>query len=299
MTRGACRRSMRRFRGRERGLAEIVGTLMLVLIVVVAVTAFSLFVAGYQAQLQAEQAQAHQRSLEDIRILSVGTVLNGTNMNASYSSLSFVAGSLDVNTMMVNELLINSQFVNYYTVTPLGNSTTLRVCPLCNAAAYPGTVNEFNLTPLEQVTISVNLTLQNSSDPTGGFLNPYTLATSGPTDYVAISLFTTYGNDFTRTFAAPTAIALTEQSEIFTNGTDTPVVVFDGSESLVPANDTIVSWSWTITNQSNTSWTLQLEGEKALVQQSTFVSGDTYTVVLTVNSAAGLAGTARITYVAH
>jgi len=289
---------MRRFRANRRALAEIVGTLMLVLIVVVAVTAFSLFVAGYQAQLQAEQAQAHQRSLEDIRILSVSTVLNNTTNNASYSKMSFVAGSLDVNNMMVNELLVNGQFINYYTVTPLGTGSTLRVCPLCNIADYPGTVKLFNLTSLEQVTVNVNLTLQNSTtDPTGGFLSPYTLGTSGPTDYIAISLFTTYDNDFARTYSAPTAIALTEPSEIFSNGNDTPVVVFDGSESLVPANDTIVSWSWTITNQTH-NFSLNLTGEKALVLQSDFAKGVSFTVTLTVISSAGLAGTSKIVYVA-
>jgi len=280
---------MRRFRRQERGLAEIVGTLMLVLIVVVAVTAFSLFVASYQAQLQAEQKAAHDRSLENIRILSVSTVPNG----ASYSSLSFVAGSLDVNTMTVNELLINGQFINYYTVTPLGSQASLLICPLCNPTAFPLTVQEFNLTSLEQVTITVSLTLQTSSNPTGGFVDPYTLATSGPTGYVSISLYTTLGNDFNRAFTAPTAVALTEPSQIYSGSSYTPVVVFDGSGSIVPANDSIVSWSWFISD--GTVACLELSGEKALVPQSEFPDG-TYSVTLTITDSNGLAGTATIPF---
>ncbi len=262
---------------------------MLVLIVVVAVTAFSLFVASYQAQLQAQQKNAHDRALEDIRILSVSTVPGG----ATYSSLSFVAGSLDVNTMTVNELLINGQFINYYTVTPLGSQSSLQICPLCNPAAFPLTVQEFNLTSLEQVTISVSLTLQTPSNPTGGFVDPYNLATSGPTDFVSISLYTTLGNDFNRAFTAPTAVALTQPSEIYSGNSYTPVVVFDGSESLVPANDSIVSWSWFISD--GTVACLELSGEKALVPQSEFPDG-TYSVTLTITDSTGLAGTATIPF---
>ncbi|HKN07187.1 MAG TPA: hypothetical protein VJ021_06280 [Thermoplasmata archaeon] len=278
---------------------------MLVLIVVVAVTAFSLFVAGYQAQLQKEQAAAHQRSLENIRILSVSTVLNTTNMGANYSSFSFVAGSLDINTMIINELTVNGQLINFYSVTPLGSSSVVQVCELCNRAMSPfqNTVPEFNLSSLEQVTIAVNLTTWNPIvDPHGGFLAFYNLASFGATNFISISLYTALGNDFSRVFAAPTAVALTEQSEIFSGGTDTPVVVFDGSGSVVPTNDTIVSWSWLITDLTTPSWTLpggghQLQGEKAVAPQSDFTTSDHYNVVLTITSAEGLSGTATILYV--
>jgi flagellin-like protein len=48
----------------SRGLSEIVGTLMLVLIVVSAATVFAYYVASYEQQLIAEQSLNHQRSLE-------------------------------------------------------------------------------------------------------------------------------------------------------------------------------------------------------------------------------------------
>jgi len=270
---------------------------MLVVIVVAAAVAFSIFVASYQAQVQAEQAAAHNRALEDIRILSVSTVLNAHSVppNSNYSSLTFVAGSLDVNTMTINELLINGQFINYYTVTPLGSQSTTQICELCAAGQIPGSVFEFNLTSLEQVTIVVDLTLWNLAyQPHGGFIQPYSLASSGPTDYISISIYTTLGNDFTRVFDAPTALALTEQSVIYSAGVVVPVVVFDGSQSIVPANDTIVSWSWLIAGPSN--FALTLSGEKALEPMSDFTSGTNYTVTLTVLDAEDLAGTATITY---
>jgi hypothetical protein len=260
----------------------------LVLIVVAAAAAFSIFVASYEAQLTAAQKAAHTRALEDIRILSVSTVSNG----AEYTILSFVAGSLDINNMIVNELSINGEYINYFTVTPLGSASTVDVCALC--ASGSGTVQEFNLSSLEQVTITVSLTLWNSvSNPTGGFLNPYTIATSGPTNYIAIGVYTTLGNDFTRTFSAPTAVALTEQSEIYTGSTYEPVVVFDGSQSIVPANDSIVSWSWSISYANVPCF--ELSGEKVLLPQNEIPYG-TYTAVLTVDDSNGLVGTASIPY---
>jgi len=269
---------------------------MLVLIVVVAVTAFSLFVASYQAQVQAEEAAAHDRSLENIRILSVSTVLNTTNRGANYSSLTFVAGSLDVNTMIVNELTINGQVINFYTVKALASPTVLQVCAFCNPSQPPfqNTMQEFNLTSLEQVTIVVNLTTWSPvGQPHGGFLSFYDLASFGSTNFVSISLYTVLGNDFNRVFTPPTAIALSEQSTIYSGNLDTPVVVFDGSESIVPANDTIVSWSWSVNLGALACF--GLGGEKALVPQSEFPSG-TYSVMLTITDSNGLAGTATIPY---
>jgi len=297
-TRGSMRQG-RRVRRDGRGLAEIVGTLLLVVIVVAAAVAFSIFVASYQAQVQAEQAAAHNRALEDIRILGISTTLNTstTPANSSYSRLTFVAGSLDVNTMTVNELLVNGQFINYYTVTPLASALTTQICELCAAGQIPGSVLEFNLTSLEQVTIAVNLTVWSlATQPHGGFIQPYTVDTSGATNYISLSLFTTLGNDFKSVYAAPTALALTEQSETYSGGSYVPVVVFDGSSSIVPANDTIVSWSWSLENLTSDTLFLDLSGEKALVPQSAFETGDNYDATLTIIDSSGLASTATILY---
>jgi len=280
--------SMRRWRRNSRGLAEIVGTLLLVLIVVAAAAAFSIFIAAYEAQLTASEKAAHDRSLEDIRILSLTTVYNGSD----YSSLSFVIGSLDVNTMTVNELSINGEYINYFTVTPLGSSVSTHICALC--VPGHGTYIEYNLTTLEQVTITVNLTVWNAvSNPTGGFLNPYAIATSGPTNYVDLGVYTTLGNDFTRAFSAPTAVAVTEQSQIYSGTGYKNAIEFDGSQSIVPANDSIVSWSWSL--YEGTTLCLGLTGEKALLLQSVLPYG-TYTGVLTIGDSDGLVSTAAVSY---
>lgn len=292
-------RAIRRFRANARGLAEIVGTLMLVVIVVAAAVAFSIFVAAYQAQLQAEQTAAHNRALEDIRIISVTTSLNMSNHGENYSNLSFVASSLDVNTMTVDEVAINGQVVNFYTVEQLGHSNIQQVCGVCDPSLpkFQGTHEEFNLTSLEQVRIFVNLTVWNSvSEDHGGFFTFYNLTSSGANDFVSISLYTTLGNDFNRVYDAPTAIALTQESQVYSNGNYTLAVEFDGADSIVPANDTIVSWAWSIAGPSSTVVFLQLSGEMALEPQRAFPPGN-YNVTLTVTDADDLSGTATIPYV--
>ncbi len=77
MTRGPPRQPMRDRKGLRpdrRGLAEIVGTLMLVLIVVAAATAFSFFVASEEQTNLREQNQLHLKNLENVTIQSVANV---------------------------------------------------------------------------------------------------------------------------------------------------------------------------------------------------------------------------------
>lgn len=272
---------------------------MLVVIVVGAAVAFSLFVASYEKQVTAEETAAHDKALEDIRIISVQTGLDATDDNTSYSVLNFTAGSLDVNTMTVNELLVNGQFVDFYTVTPLGTANTSEVCELCNPTAPPflHTMTEFNLTSEEQVVITVNLTTWNPvTNPGGGFLDPYTLLTSGTTNYVALSLYTTLGNDFSRVYSAPTAVVQLQQSETYSGGAYVPVLVLNGEGSIVPANDTIVAWTWTLSGQGSASPDGTYSGAEVLIPQSSFTSGDEYNVTLVVDDAAGLVDSITTTY---
>ena len=62
---------MRRFRGNSRALSEIVGTLILILIVVAAATALSVFVTGYEKTVLSQEANSHEKSLESYTIFGV------------------------------------------------------------------------------------------------------------------------------------------------------------------------------------------------------------------------------------
>ena len=62
---------MRRFRGNSRGLSEIVGTLILILIVIAAATALSVFVTGYEKTVLSQEANSHEKSLESYAIFGI------------------------------------------------------------------------------------------------------------------------------------------------------------------------------------------------------------------------------------
>src|SRR5687767_14416911 len=60
----------------ERAASEIVGALMLILIVVVASTAFASFAQSKQKEIQASQKQQLRMDLERLEVLSPGPTLN-------------------------------------------------------------------------------------------------------------------------------------------------------------------------------------------------------------------------------
>lgn len=270
-----------------RGLSEIVGTLMLVVIVVGAATVFSVFVANYEKQYDAQQALLHDEELEKIDILSIDPILS-TSKVWDYANLSFIAESLDVNTIQVIQIAVNGDPLAYYNVSTPTSGTPSPVCDIC-----VGVHQTFNLTSQEEVTISASLSLYNSgTNPTGGLYAPYTLTTS---DYVAISVYTSLGNDFNRVFIPPTAVILTSQTEIYSGSEYVPVLELSGEDSVNPANATVASWNWSI-SPTPVGGSPNYEGEIQLIPQSEFTSGS-YNITLTVEDTDELYGTTNMTYI--
>src|SRR5580658_2431834 len=115
---------MHSMRQNRRALSEIVGTLFLVLIVVAAATAFAAFVAGYQSQVQAQEAVAHDRSLESPKVLDV-TPVRDTNLAApnDWATLNFTVTSLDSNPTIIDSLSLNKNPVRNYTAIALNLTT--------------------------------------------------------------------------------------------------------------------------------------------------------------------------------
>ena len=79
---------------------------MLVLIVVSAATAFGLFVAGYQKQVQQRQAISQQKSLESLTVLRVTPALNVSLTR--YALLNFTLASLYINPVTITEVSVNT-----------------------------------------------------------------------------------------------------------------------------------------------------------------------------------------------
>lgn len=267
----------RRARPNERGLSEIVGTLMLVLIVVGAATAFSLFVSSYQKQLQAEQAIDQARNLESIKILRATTELNSSAPgNSTLLDVNFTVASLNVNPAVVTSLGVNNHAVRNYTVWQL-NLTTGQFESDTVAAG-----GQLTLAPREQFNVLVDL----SGGPTDSFYDPsFVLHTS---DYVQLDVLTAYENDFRGVFLPPTAVALVSLLQTWNGTAFVPAPLLDGSQSFQPGNATIVGWSWSIEPDGTT-----VIGEKASPR---FTTTGLHSILLTVTNSVGLIGTAQLQY---
>jgi flagellin-like protein len=269
---------MRRFRGNVRGLSELVGSLMLVLIVVAAATTLSIFVAEYQKQAQAEQSLDQQRNLESIKIIQVALTLNGAGTD--YALLNFTVASLYINPSTITEISVNNNPLEQYTAYRLNLTTGTDYWA---TVAAGGTLT---LNPREVLNVLVNL----SAGANYSFYAPsYTIPVA---DYIEVQVFTAYANDFNRVFIPPTAIAFVSTQETWDGSAYVPVILLDGSQSFQPApgNATLVAWSWTITPGPVT-----LLGERAIAP---FPANTTtpFSIALTVTNSDGLVATDTITY---
>jgi len=247
--------SMRNLRPRRsRGLAEIVGTLMLVVIVVAAATAFSFFVASYQKQLQAEETQSHDKALEKVRILNLRPMLNNST---NVSSLVLEIASLDVNSIVVTGLLLNGSPVIAYGVV---NSAGRELDVGClNGNPYVGNAScSLELAPEAQVFLKLWFDGFHKSTLTHtqpyAFLHGSNIRVTA-IDFTESSVFdfqilTSLGNEFTQSFVPPVAVAGLSFVSSYP--------VLDGSNSYQPSsgstgNATVDLWHWAVRTPSGTS----------------------------------------------
>jgi hypothetical protein len=249
---------------------------MLILIVVAAAIALAAFVASYESQYLAEQTTAHDKALENVLFLSVVPVENSTSASGNYTNISAVIGSYDVVNTTISEVTLNGQPLAYFAVTPVGSATSQLVCPLCPAGTDPGSVRSFNLAPDEQATIAFNLATWNpTTQNEGGMFTPTDLPLN---HFITLGAYTTLGNDFTRSFLPPTAIATVTTLTTLNDGTYEAVPILDGSNSIPPVNDTISAWEWNVTNQTVLiSTTASLTGSPDAVSTGTVAESGTAT----------------------
>jgi flagellin-like protein len=269
---------MRRFQRSERGLSEIVGTLMLVVIVVTAATLLAAFVATYQQQLQTEQAFTHAQSLESLHVLGLTTAV----ANGDYRSFGFTLASKYVDPSLVMGVSLDNQPIKAFNWTDLDTGAT--------GSFVLG--EQLNLGPFEQAAITLDL---NSSSSNFSFLAPNEVPL--PNEFLKFDVFTQLQNDFSQVYLPPTALAVA--SEINPSGSS-PIILFDGTMSFQSGgNATIVQWNWTATDQLNhTAVVGPLLGEEVELSPSNFTASHPYWVNLTVTNSAGLDGTTSITWTA-
>ncbi len=269
---------------------------MLVLIVVAAAIALAAFIASYQKQLQSQQAEAQQRNLEELKVLSVAHVTPDPSNTTNLANFTFVLASEFINPSTVASVAVNGNPLRFFLVqniSPAGGS------PECYNDSTP-----FTLPPFQVVQVTVN----SSNVPLTSGTCPFAffdVTTNVVVDsFLKISLFTTLQNTFTQVFLPPTALPLVSTTSQFTGTGYRDVPVLDGSQSFQTGNGTIDQWSWSILNTSagaplpNPVTAL---GEKLVApfaSVTTFALPTTYTyaITLTVQNSNGLLDSATINY---
>jgi len=234
------RRASIRSRWDSRGLSEIVGTLMLVLIVVAAATTFSFFVASYEKQVLAEENANHTRALEAMNVLAVHTRPAAPGSTV-FGNLSFTFASADINTMLIDDILVDGNVVVSYQLTYLSTGTTVDVGILSGDAN-----SSFLLPSLSEVTVALDL---NNLTPLFSFLSSSQIPTAS--SYLEIEVQTALGNDFKFVYVPPTPIADLTFVQSVVGGVITEIPVLDGTHAFQQGNNaTMVAWDWLVTNES-------------------------------------------------
>lgn len=300
MSQPARERTMHRMHARRRwngrGLSEIVGTLMLVVIVVAAATAFSFFVASYEKTLLAQENANHIRSLEAVDMLAVHSSPRSLG-SPEFGSLTFTFASADVNSMQIIDILVDGNALLSYNLTNLSSGKTTEIGILTGENS-----SSFVLPPLEQVIVrldlGITLGINNTSKPDNLFSFLSLSDVPSATSYLEIEIQTQLGNDFKFVYVPPTPIAdLTFVQSVNSNGVIGEIPVLDGTHAFQQGgNATIVAWDWVVTDESQfeknytepVTWTgsgAQFE----LTNVTSFVDSNySYSAILTVFNSLGL-----------
>ncbi len=292
-------------RRRADALAEIVGTLMLVVIVVAAATAFAFFVASYQKQLTAEETVTHDKDLENLRVVALAP--DFYNHSTNMFGLQLELASLDVNTIVIDGIVLNGSTIVNYNVTPsLISGSGLHGCLQGNPYANATNIScVIDVPPESHVFLSFSF----YAGPTNleYYAFPSTKTGAAITvDFTESSLltfdiFTSLGNEFVQSFVPPVAIA----GLTFVSG----YPILDGSNSYQPnagsgLNVTIVQWDWSVTladgstvgsGCEDTSDCYNYSGQEVELPNP-FDSDVDYAISLTVVNAESLVGSAEIFY---
>jgi len=282
---------MHRHLGSSRGLAEIVGTLMLVVIVVAAATAFSFFVASYQKQLQAQETLQHEKSLERLRVIGLQPAIS--RAPPTLSELTVELASLDVNSIVVTGLLVNGQAVVVYNVSNSAGVPLATGCLNGNPFVAANASCALSIPGDSQVFLQLDVNPQNVWPNDHGryaFL-PNTTVSFNQSSVLAFKFLTSLGNEFAQSFVPPVAIA----AVTFVDSNP----ILDGSNSYQPetatSNVTLDFWEWKVTASATANDTGSFYGQEVELRQP-LTSKVTYTVLLTVTNTESLAGSAEIIY---
>jgi len=278
---------MHRRRMNHLGLAEIVGTLMLVLIVVAAATAFAFFVSSEEQINLNEQTQLHFKNLENVSIQSIETIPASVGPPPIPPLLVLVVSSSDIYATNVTDIAVGGDPATTFCQTPEDGAFVNCSNPATNFQTFSGAGGQgyLNLTPFTVTAVTIAYT--------SFYIQPFVFSTTS----VQVQMGTTRGNEFVETLFPPIA-------EIAVNLL-TGYPVLDGTQSYQPhtgssPDTTIVDWVWTIfsVTDANYSTTPTYYGQEVQLPHPFITTpSTTYTITLTVTNTLGLSGSTSQNYV--
>jgi flagellin-like protein len=267
-----------------RGLAEIVGTLMLVLIVVAAATAFAYFISSEE---QINLAERSALQLKDLENVSVQSVVNLPGNLTYPGNITLVLSSSDIYNTSITDIAVGGNPATSYCEAPGCNVSLIRDAGNFHEFPVAGGTSYLTLLPFSVTAVTIN--------DSAFYLQPFVFSTHS----IQVQMGTTRGNEFVETLFPPIA----EFGVNFVSG----YPVLDGTQSYQPhtgssPNATIAQWVWTVqavypsnlTNVSNPDNGSYFGQEAQLPAQ--FTTGLRYDVTLVVTNTLGLSGTTSGSY---
>jgi len=268
---------------REEGVSVIVGTLLLILITVIAAAGLAVMVSEFQKKEMQRQSLQEASENEDLKILSIApeciladwqTAYPLMNETTNWSAISFDLYNANVDNTRITSVTINNRYPLRYRLDGV----------LYNTTGDPKGRPAIGATKTGTIRISM----------TDGFSSPYNIS-QGET--VTIRVFTLYTNVFERTFQAPTSIAQYSIENENIGVGQREYVLLDGSESFDDGE--IREWIWTVmeTNQSSPiDWsdnsTVTEKEYHGKVVPVRFESVGPFRILLTVTDDTGMFNTA-------
>jgi len=233
---------------REDGVSVIVGTLLLILVAVTAVTGLALMVSQLQKDTMIRESHKADVEGEGLKIQGIELVNSRNEWNLTATNITDSEGNWSTLRFTIVNLNTKDSAVTGIGVKP-GNSEAVRFVYNYTSAGTSYDLTRFLTIPAAKgADVEISLVANFSpSQPVFPVKGPLYLHED---DSVTIRVITYLQNVFEATFRPPVpAIKTRIESEDLTVA-QRSVLVLDGSDSTDDGN--VVAWNWTIFDGSNT-----------------------------------------------
>jgi len=230
-----------RTRTGEESVSVIVGTLLLILITVTAAAGLALMVSQIQKDEMNRQTHLNAVKNENINILNVAFENNQTEWNLlgiqnsrNWSSVRLTLVNLNTDDVRIQGIAINDHYSLNFTDKSRTDPSVSSRNIFSGNLTIPATKSQ---------VVYIDFVANASDDPTGliDYSGPQYFSMGNPQN---IKIATSLTNFFEKTLKLPVPLAQIKIDTDNLGSIQRDVLVLDGSQSS--ADNTVVSWNWTI-----------------------------------------------------